>query len=120
MMTEAGRLTFPVFVFRRDAEADGMLAGQLFYNSFGRRYPRARQLREIAEIVRGLTADAQSGHLPPDGMKIGWPGVGLPPVHAVDTNDAEIMASWNARTLGFFVRVDRNGDQTITLDSPRS
>jgi hypothetical protein len=119
-MTEAGRSTFPVFVFRRDAAADGMLAGQLFYNCFGRQYPRARQLREIAEIVRGLTADAQSGHLPPDGMKIGWPGVGLPPVHAVDTNDAEIMASWNARTLGFFVRVDRNGDQTITLDSPRS
>jgi hypothetical protein len=46
--------------------------------------------------------------------KIGWGGSGLPPVNAADTEDPLVMAPWNSRAFTTFVRVSRDGEQTIT------
>ena len=71
MMTP-GQTTFPIFIFVHAADAGSGRLGYLFYDSLGRRrdYLRARQLREIDEIVRGLQSDAAAGVLPP--IKTGW------------------------------------------------
>ena len=90
--------------------------GLLFYNSFGK-WPQRRQRREIADIITHLTSP---GRIPPDGVVIGWPGIGLKPVNAVDTSDAELMAPWFARAFTVFVRVGPSGEATMTLDGPRS
>ena len=98
-MTDDARRCFPVFVF--DAKT-----GVLAVNVFGRKYPRARQRREIAEVVRGLRSDTRAGRIEPDGLVIGWPAGGLKPTNAVDTSDEEAMAWWFARAFRVAVRVD--------------
>ncbi|HEY1864974.1 MAG TPA: hypothetical protein VGG77_15090 [Roseiarcus sp.] len=52
--TEIGSaaMTHPVYVFFRTDEPD--VDGVLFLNVFGRKYPTARQLREVEEIIRSL------------------------------------------------------------------
>lgn len=112
---------FPVYVFARRPELENpnrVLAGTLRLNCFGQSSLSHRQRRELAEIVSDLTADAKAGRLPP--VTIGWPGDGSTPPNAVDVTDEAIMASWTNRTATLFVRVDRNGEVTITRDGPRS
>ena len=96
MPDEHPHCTFPVYVF--DAAT-----GVLHVNTFGRRkeHLRARQLREIEEIIRGLRSDAEAGLLPP--VKVGWPGDGRKPVNAADVTDEAVMASWNTRAVTLFV-----------------
>jgi hypothetical protein len=118
MMTP-GQTTFPIFIFVHAADAGSGRLGYLFYNSFGRRrdYLRARQLREIDEIVRGLQSDAAAGVLPP--IKTGWGGgVGLTPASAVDTNDDQVMVEWCVRACMIDVRLD--ADEPILADDERA
>ena len=122
-MTDAPRSVVPVFVFerRRAIETpERILAGELSLNIFGQRRPSHRQQLELAEIIRELTQDAQAGRLPPDGIKIGWPGIGLPPANAADITDAAIMRLWRRRALTIFVRVDAHGEWTITRERDNS
>jgi hypothetical protein len=98
---------FPVYLFERrhedEVEAQGalLLAGELFYNAFGKR-PKRRGWLEIEEIIRGLTADAKTGRLPD--VVIGWPGSGERPPNAVDTNEEALMAPWFDRAFKVEVR----------------
>jgi hypothetical protein len=122
-MKDAPRQTFPVYVFtRRHAieTPDRILAGTLRLNIFRQRRLSHRQRLELAEIIHSLTDDARAGRLPLDGVVVGWPGDGRQPVNGVDTSDAEIMTPWIARAFTVAVRVGCSGDQTITLDGPRS
>jgi hypothetical protein len=117
---ERGLSVFPVFVFtrRRVIETpDRILAGLLHLNNFGQPRLSHRARRELAEIIHGLTADAQAGRLPLDGVVIGWPGDGRKPMDAADVFDPLAMSSWNARAFTVAVRVDRSGEQTITRES---
>lgn len=113
----AALCVFPVFVFerRREVESpDRILAGRLSLNIFGRRRPSHRQRLELAEIIHGLTEDAKAGRLPD--IVVGWPGVGLKPLNAVDVTDGAAMSLWRARAFTTFVRVDAGGDQTVTFE----
>ena len=106
-------LTYPVFISKRgpDAEADSVL----HFNTFGRhRYPTARQLRELDDIIRHLRAQVQAGRLPPGSRVVGWPGVGLKPYNAVDTDDEAVMAGWCARA--YRVEVALTDDERILVN----
>jgi hypothetical protein len=94
---ERAAMRYPVYVF--DARTS-----LLAVNVFGRRHDclKARQRREIEEIIAGLAEDLAAGSIAPNGVKVGWPGVGLPPVDAVDIHGPE-MAGWFARA--YVVRV---------------
>jgi hypothetical protein len=112
--------TYPVFVFERRHEVeiesqDLILAGTLRLNTFGRRRPTRRQRLECAEIIRGLTHDAQAGRIKPGGRVIGWPGDGRKPESAVDTSDEEVMRSWLKRAFKVSLRVDLRSDDERVL-----
>ena len=120
-MTDAPHCTYPVYVFARRPELENpnrLLAGTLRLNTFGQNGLSHRQRRELAEIVADLTEDARAGRLPP--VKIGWSGDGRRPMNAADVADEAVMASWSARAVSLFLRVDAHGEATITLDGPRS
>ena len=116
-MRTPGQPLYPVYLFERRPELEGwdrILAGTLRLNIFGQRSLSPRARRELVQIIRGLTEDVQAGHMPDDAFVVGWPGDGRKPMNAADVTDAEVMASWNTRALTLFVRVDRNGEQTVT------
>ena len=107
------RLTFPVYVFTRTAGREDGVIGTLHFNSFGRR-PKMRARREITEIIAHLTAEAQAGRIPLDGVVVGWPGDGRKPESAADTNDEEVMRPWIKRAFKISLRVDlRSGDARV-------
>jgi hypothetical protein len=108
-MTGVHRLTFPVYVFTRTAGREDGVIGTLHFNSFGRR-PKMRARREITEIIAHLTAEAQAGRIPLDGVVVGWPGDGRKPESAVDTSDKEVMRSWIKRAFKISLRVDLRSD----------
>jgi hypothetical protein len=87
----------------------------LFVNTFGRRKDalRARQLREIDEIISGLQADIAAGLLSADGVKVGWSDV-RPPLNAVDVTDGSAMEPWFARA--YRVDVALPADARILTD----
>jgi hypothetical protein len=98
-MTDASRLTYPVFLYHA---ATGVLA----LNTFGRRSPSGRQLRELDDIARHLRGEAEAGRL--GEVTVGWPGDGREPLNAVDTSDADLMARWIARACYVVeLRLDR-------------
>jgi hypothetical protein len=103
-MTEARdrRPVYPVFKFGRRPEVG--LAGRLYFNTFGRR-PKMRARREITEIIARLTAEAQAGRIPLDGVVVGWPGDGRKSESAVDTNDEAVMEPWIKRAFKVEVRL---------------
>lgn len=92
---------FPVYVF--DART-----GVLHYNAFGRRqWLKARQLREVTEIIAYLQAEALAGRIGA-ALTIGWGGSGIKPAAAVDIHDAKLMAAWFDRAFKIVVRVTGN------------
>jgi hypothetical protein len=101
---------FPVWLYD---DATGLLA----VNVFGRRHNhlRARQRREIDEIIAGLSADLAAGNLAPGSVKVGWPGVGLPPVDAVDIHGPE-MSAWLSRAYVIRLRVDDATGERMAVD----
>jgi hypothetical protein len=118
-MIDAPRITYPVFTFkrrRRDENSARVLAGSLRLNNFGQRRLSHRARRELAEIIRNLTADAQAGRLPDDALVVGWPRHGRKPENAADVTDAAVMSSWTARAFTVAVRVDAHGNQTVTRE----
>lgn len=76
----------------------------LRFNVFARKYPRARQLREIDSVVAYLQTEAQAGRIG-DALLVGWPGSGIRPTNAVDTDDEAIMRPWRKRAFVVAVRV---------------
>lgn len=90
-------MRYPVYVF--DARTN-----LLAVNVFGRRHDclKARQRREIEEIIAGLAEDLAAGNIAPNGVKVGWPGI-FPPTDAVDVTDGSAMEPWLARA--YVVRV---------------
>jgi hypothetical protein len=118
-MADASRRTFPIYVFKRAHEIETpnrILAGQLHLNNFGQPRLSHRARRELAEIIRNLTADAQAGRLPDDALVVGWPRHGRKPENAADVTDAAVMSSWTARAFTVAVRVDAHGNQTVTRE----
>jgi hypothetical protein len=108
-MTGVHRLTFPVYVFARTAGRGDGVIGTLHFNTFGRR-PKMRARREITEIIAHLTAEAQAGRIPADGVVVGWPADGRKPVNVVDTSDEEVMRSWVKRAFKLSLQVDLRSD----------
>ncbi len=89
---------FPVWIY--DAEI-----GILAVNVFGRdrRFLRARQRREIAEVIRGLRRDARAGRIKLDTLVVGWPGDGRTPHNAVSLT-SPAMSEWIRRSFTVAVR----------------
>lgn len=65
---------------------------------------------ECEEIIRGLTRDAEAGRIPLDGVVVGWPGSGVRPLNAVDTDDTEVMRSCRKRAFKISLRADLRSD----------
>jgi hypothetical protein len=115
-MIDAPRVIYPVYMFerrQRDENSARILAGSLRLNNFGQRRLSHRARRELAEIIRNLTADAQAGRLPENALVVGWPRHGRKPENAADVTDAAVMSSWTARAFTVAVRVDAHGNQTV-------
>jgi hypothetical protein len=111
----------PAFVFHRrrhvELEAGFILAGQLIVDIPKTKKPKERDRRMVMKIIQQLTAEAQSGRMPIDGLIFGWHG-GVKPPNAVDTNDDAIMSAWADRSMIIGVRVDpRPNDGSLRLDS---
>jgi hypothetical protein len=118
-MIDAPRVIYPVYMFQRrqrDENSARVLAGSLRLNNFGQRRLSHRARRELAEIIRNLTADAQAGRLPDDALVVGWPRHDRKPENAADVTDAAVMSSWTARAFTVAVRVDAHGNQTVTRE----
>jgi hypothetical protein len=110
---------FPAFAFQRrhhvELEAGFILAGQLIVDIPKTKKPKKHQRRMVMKIIQQLTAEAQSGRMPLDGLIFGWHG-GVKPPNAVDTNDDAIMSAWADRSTIIAVRVD---PRPPSKDGPR-
>jgi hypothetical protein len=101
-----GQPTYPVWEYDPETRV-------LRYNNFGRR-PKLRARREIAEIIASLN---QPGRIPPSGVVVGWPGSGVRPLNAVDTDDEQLMRPWRRRAYHRTLRIT---DVAATADETRS
>jgi hypothetical protein len=120
MMETTGQPIMPAFVFirRRDVEREGgfILAGQLIVDIPKGTNPKRRHQRMIDEILRQLTANAQSGQMPDDAIVYGWRG-GCRPDDAVDVHNNALMKNWVSGRLVCAVRVDPRNDGYMRFDS---
>jgi hypothetical protein len=105
-MRQRGQPTYPVYLF--DVEQ-----GVLYFNTFGRRWPKMRQRREIASVLAYLKSEDRAGRID-DALVVGWPGSGIKPLNAIDVGDEAAMAPWRARAFVVNLRVAADGEPTIT------
>jgi hypothetical protein len=115
----AAEAIFPLFAFQRDHQVElengFILAGSLIVDipkdSEGEDY----QLM-VAEIIRLLMIDAQSGRMSNDALMFGWRG-GAKPANACDTGDDAIMEPWAKRSMKYIVRIDPRNDGFLRIDA---
>jgi hypothetical protein len=104
-MTRGARLVFPVWVFRRGAEAGDDAV--FWFNVFGRPSPDRRQKIEIRSVLERLRRDIRAGRIPLGGAAVGWGGAsGARPPHAADTSNSVVMRPWYSRAFTVVLSCD--------------
>ena len=107
-MTE--HAVFPVWVFRRGAEAGG--DATLWCNNFGRPRLTRGQRIEMNSMLNRLRREIRAGRLPPGRTAVGWGGVsGVQPPHAADTTDPAAMRLWFARAFVVVLSCDEMAER---------